>query len=106
MAGEKKALKVVQCYGRKKTSIAVARCKEGSGEIRINGTPIGLLQPEGLRYKVFEPFLVLGVSQIGGLSIRVRVKGGGFSSQIYAIRQALSRAVLAFTQRCTFQSHL
>ena len=50
----------VQTFGRKKTAVAVAYCKKGRGLIKINGCPIELVEPEMLRYKVFEPILLLG----------------------------------------------
>lgn len=53
--------------------------------IRVNGVPLELVQPEILRLKVFEPILVLGKERFAGLDIRVRVRGGGHTSQIYGI---------------------
>lgn len=64
--------------------------------IRVNGTPIRLVQPEILRYKIYEPILVLGEDKFEAVDIRVRVKGGGHVSQIYAIRQAISKAIVAY----------
>lgn len=34
------------------------------------------------------------------LDIRVRVKGGGTTSQIYAIRQAIAKGIVAYYQKC------
>lgn len=51
--------------------------------IRVNGVPLELVQPEILRLKVFEPILILGKEKFANLDIRVRVKGGGHTSQIY-----------------------
>lgn len=36
--------------------------------------------------------------------MRVRVNGGGHVAQIYAIRQAISKALVAYYQKCEFQS--
>jgi hypothetical protein len=57
------------------------------------------VQPEALRYKAFEPLLLLGKSRWGFLDIRLRVKGGGHVSQIYAIRQAIAKAILTYYQK-------
>ena len=38
-------------------------------------------------FQVYEPILVLGKERFEGLSIRVRVRSGGYTAQIYAIRQ-------------------
>lgn len=46
-----------------------------------------MVQPELLRYKVFEPVLLLGAERFAQVDIRIRCKGGGYTSQIYAIRQ-------------------
>jgi small subunit ribosomal protein S16e len=78
------------------TATAVAHAREGKGLIRINGSPINLVQPEILRFKVYEPVLVAGEDTFANIDIRVRVKGGGHTSQIYAIRQAISKAVVAY----------
>ena len=89
----------VQTFGRKKTSTAVAYCKKGSGMIKVNGCPISLLQPEILRLKTFEPVLLLGAEKFAQVDIRVRCKGGGTTSQIYAIRQAIAKAIVAYYQK-------
>ncbi len=41
----------VQTFGRKKTAVAVALVKPGTGQFRINGMPIDALTPEVLRVK-------------------------------------------------------
>ena len=90
---------VVQCFGRKKNSVAVAAVKSGKGVLRVNGSPIALLEPQALRVKVLEPVLLLGLKRFQNLDIRIRVRGGGYVSQIYAIRQALSKGVVAYYQK-------
>jgi small subunit ribosomal protein S16e len=45
---------------------------------------------------VYEPVLVAGEESFAPLDIRVRVKGGGHTSQIYAIRQAIAKALVAY----------
>eukprot|EP00274_Cyanoptyche_gloeocystis_P005100 CAMPEP_0196654400 /NCGR_PEP_ID=MMETSP1086-20130531/4093_1 /TAXON_ID=77921 /ORGANISM="Cyanoptyche gloeocystis , Strain SAG4.97" /LENGTH=142 /DNA_ID=CAMNT_0041986125 /DNA_START=53 /DNA_END=481 /DNA_ORIENTATION=- len=86
----------VQTFGRKKTAVAVAYCKKGKGLIKVNGSPLELVQPEILRYKVFEPILLLGRHRFADVDIRIRVKGGGYTSQIYAIRQAIAKSLVAY----------
>ncbi|CAH8313649.1 unnamed protein product [Eruca vesicaria subsp. sativa] len=75
----KPAKEAVQCFGRKKTAVAVTRCKRGSG--LINGCPIELFQPEILRFKIFEPVLLLGKHRFAGL------------------RQSITKALVAFYQK-------
>ena len=90
---------MVQVFGRKKTAVAVAVCKRGRGLIKINGCPIELVEPEILRYKVYEPILLLGRQRFAGVDMRIRVKGGGHVSQIYAIRQAIAKSLVAYYQK-------
>ncbi|OEH75064.1 40S ribosomal protein S16 [Cyclospora cayetanensis] len=91
--------KRVQTFGRKKTAVAVALCTEGRGIIKVNGAPLNLLKPEALRVKACESILVLGKERFQGIDIRVRVRGGGFVSQVYAIRQAIAKGVVAYNQK-------
>ncbi|KAJ3378861.1 40S ribosomal protein S16 [Lobulomyces angularis] len=94
------AIEGVQTYGRKKTATAVAYCKRGRGLIKINGAPLDQLEPEILKFKVYEPILLLGKERFQDVDIRVRVKGGGTTSQVYAIRQAIAKSIVAFSQKC------
>merc|ERR1712230_66602 len=89
----------VQCFGKKKTATAVAHCKKGKGLIKVNGRPLSLVQPEILRYKVYEPLLIVGLDKFAEVDIRVRVTGGGHTSQVYAIRQAISKSIVAYYQK-------
>ena len=89
----------VQTFGRKKNAVAVATCKGGSGLIRVNGNPIDILEPSTLRIKVYEPILLLGSKTFSNVDIRVRVRGGGYTSQVYAIRQAIAKAIVAYHQK-------
>jgi small subunit ribosomal protein S16e len=82
-----------------KNSVAVAYCKRGKGEIRLNGAPLDLVQPETLRWKVMEPILLLGKQRFSNVDIRLRVRGGGRVSQAYALRQAIAKALIAFYQK-------
>ncbi|XP_055370898.1 40S ribosomal protein S16 [Condylostylus longicornis] len=89
----------VQVFGRKKTATAVAYCKRGKGLLRVNGRPLDQIEPKVLQYKLQEPLLLLGKEKFADVDIRVRVSGGGHVAQIYAIRQAISKALVAFYQK-------
>jgi len=41
----------------------------------------------------------MGNNKFGDLDIRIRVKGGGQVSRIYAIRQAISRGILRYLEK-------
>merc|ERR1711890_26567 len=90
---------MVQVYGRKKTATAVAHCQAGQGLIKVNGKPLEQIEPKALQFKLQEPTLVIGKERFAGIDIRVRVSGGGRIAQVYAIRQAVARAVVAYYQK-------
>jgi len=52
-----------------------------------------------MRYKVFEPVLLIGNDKFKEVDIRVKVRGGGNTSQIFAVRQAIAKAIVAFYQK-------
>ncbi|XP_056644277.1 40S ribosomal protein S16 [Diorhabda carinulata] len=89
----------VQVFGRKKSATAVAYCKRGRGVLRVNGRPLSQVEPKMLQDKLQEPILLLGKDKFSAVDIRVRVNGGGHVSQIYAIRQAISKALVAYYQK-------
>ena len=89
----------VQVYGRKKTSTAVALCKAGKGLIKVNGRPLDQIEPAALRLKLEEPMNIVGKERFAGVDIKIKVSGGGRVAQVYAIRQAIARAVVAYYQK-------
>merc|ERR1711924_462524 len=42
--------------------------------------------------------MLLGKARYSGLDLRVRVKSGGHVSQMYAVRQAIAKAIVAYYQ--------
>ena len=67
----------VQTFGRKKTAVAVAYCKqskEGKGLIKLNGSPIEHVKPEELKLKVLEPILLLGKDRCGRMAHSSRAR--------------------------------
>uniref|UniRef100_A0A915J5U0 Small ribosomal subunit protein uS9 n=1 Tax=Romanomermis culicivorax TaxID=13658 RepID=A0A915J5U0_ROMCU len=92
------------CSLLEKTATAVAYCKQGRGLIKVNGRPLELIQPQILRFKLLEPILLLGKERFRGVDIRVRVNGGGNVAQVYAIRQALAKAIVAYYQKYVDES--
>lgn len=90
---------LVQTFGKKKNAVAVATVRAGKGVFRVNGSPVDVLEPAALRVKVMEPVLLLGLHRFQNLDIRVRVRGSGYVAQIYAIRQAIAKGVVAYYQK-------
>lgn len=62
----------------------------------MNSIPIKLIRPEILRYKIYETVLIVGDEHFRDLNIRCRVSGGGQTSQIFALRQAIAKALVAY----------
>merc|ERR1712232_1040119 len=89
----------VQCFGRKKNATAVAYVTDGQGFIRVNGKALELLEPTSMRMKVYEPIFLLGAEKFANLNIRVRVRGGGSTTQVMAIRQAICKGLISFHQK-------
>merc|ERR1712029_1058845 len=94
----KEPIQSVQTFGRK-TATAVAYCKRGKGLIRVNGKPLTEVEPKALQHKLLEPVLLLGQDRFADVDVRIRVKGGGRIAQVYAIRQALSKSLVAYYQK-------
>ena len=57
-------------------NLAVAHCKAGKGLVKVNGKPLYLVQPQVLRFKVYEPLLILGLDKFGAYEHNVEVELG------------------------------
>lgn len=84
--------------GKRKTSVAKATIKEGSGKIKINRRGIDSL--DYLRQlEIMEP-LTIAKNVLGQLKfdVSVNVRGGGIASRIEASRLAIAKAIVSFTK--------
>jgi small subunit ribosomal protein S9 len=90
-------MRVVVSVGKRKTSLAKATVKSGSGRIRINGSPLEIYQPEVARMRIMEPLVIFGANW-KKYDIKVRVRGGGFMSQADAIRMAIATGLVQMSQ--------
>nr|GEY28310.1 hypothetical protein [Tanacetum cinerariifolium] len=77
-------------------SIEFVRTQHNLADHLTKGLARDLIRPEILRTKVYEPILLVGQSKYAGVDMRIRVKGGGHTSQIYAIRQSIDKALVAY----------
>jgi small subunit ribosomal protein S9 len=88
--------KTIHVAGKRKMSIARATVRAGNGIVRINKMNLETISPELAREKIREPILLAGdISK--KVSIDVVVFGGGIMSQAEAIRNAIARGLLAYT---------
>ena len=87
---------VTNTSGKKKTAIARATVREGTGRVRVNAQPIELVSPEMARLKMLEPFRIASHLR-DDYDVDVQVSGGGISGQADAVRTAIARGIVEHT---------
>ena len=87
--------RIVITTGKRKTCVARAKVKEGTGLITINGKPLDIYTPEYSRLKIRE-VLLMAENLSKKVDIKVNVRGGGVSSQADAIRQSIAKGIVEF----------
>ncbi|MEM5882845.1 MAG: 30S ribosomal protein S9 [Candidatus Aenigmatarchaeota archaeon] len=92
---KKEKPKTVVTLGKRKSSIARAVAKPGSGKVIINSVPLEIWGTELTRMKVIEP-LVLAGDASKKVDIQVNVRGGGITGQADAVRMAVANALVEF----------
>jgi small subunit ribosomal protein S9 len=90
------AKKIVNTSGKRKTSVARATVQKGKGLVRINKKPVEIYEPEIARWKILEPIQIAD-NYITSIDIDVNVKGGGFMSQANAVRTAIAKGLIEYT---------
>ncbi|SDJ44412.1 SSU ribosomal protein S9P [Halovenus aranensis] len=88
---------VTNTSGKKKTAIARATVREGTGKVRINGRPVELYDPESAQLKILEPFRVIDDPLREEVDIDITVEGGGVMGQADAARTAIARGIVQHT---------
>ena len=89
-------IKVVHAAGKRKTAIARATVRSGTGVVRINSRNLELYDPEIARLRLQEPLMLAG-QKAKEVNIDVIIRGGGWSAQAEAARLAIARALVEFT---------
>mgnify|MGYP003977168083 FL=1 len=80
-----------QKSGKRKSAVARATLKKGSGIVKINNVPLDLYEPKMYMMRIKEPLLLAG--DVAGLvDIDVTVNGGGINGQADAARLSIARA--------------
>ena len=87
--------KPIHTSGKRKSAVARATLKKGSGKVRINNFDINTYEPEMYQLRIKEP-LLLAEDDAKKIDIDVNVFGGGFSSQAEASRLAIARALAQY----------
>ncbi len=83
----------IVAVGKRKTAIAKAVIRPGSGRIRVNKIPLEIYAPEIAKWKIMEPLLLSG-DLWKQVDIDVKVKGGGFMGQAEAVRMSIARGLV------------
>jgi len=92
MRGKIDRFGVAMGTGRRKTSVARVRIKEGSGKVTINGKPLDeYFCVERDRGMILAPLKLVGKE--GTVDVIVRVNGGGTTGQTGAIVLGIGRAL-------------
>jgi small subunit ribosomal protein S9 len=92
------AKKVIVVSGKRRTATSRAVVKPGLGRVRINRTPLEILEPEIAREKIREPLIQAGEEVWKELDIEVKAIGGGYMGQAEAARMAIANGLLKWTK--------
>ena len=90
-------MKPVHVSGKRKTAVAGATARTGTGKVTINNVPLELITPSLSRERMMEPIILAGDSA-KKIDMKISVKGGGIASQSDAVRLAIAKALVAFTK--------
>ena len=88
-------METVNTSGKRKTAVARAVVKEGTGKVTINKIPLEIYNPELARLKIQEP-LGLASEKASKVDIAVNVSGGGVMGQAEAVRTAITRGLIDY----------
>jgi len=89
--------RLILVTGKRKTAIARAIVRNGSGNVFVNGTPLSTFTPEIARMKIYEPLLLSG-ERSKAVDVHVKVSGGGFMGQAEAARMCVAKALVQWTR--------
>jgi small subunit ribosomal protein S9 len=92
---KKEKPKLVITVGKRKSSVARAKVKAGSGRITINSKPLEIWGTELARMRIMEP-LVIADEASKKVDVEVKVSGGGITGQTDAVRMAIASGLVEF----------
>ena len=91
----KKKQEVAFTIGKRKSAVARAVGRPGTGKIFINNRSLDAVEPEAVRLMLHEPLQLAG-DTANTVDISVTVSGGGVFGQAEAVRQAIAKALVEF----------
>ncbi len=92
----------IHAIGRRKSATARVYLSEGDGTLTINGRPADVyFSPffnvaERLEKSLKQPFYITGT--VGKYNVKARVRGGGYTGQLEAVRLGIARALTGVTE--------
>ena len=93
MAAKKTSKDIIHTVGRRKTSVARSSMQKGKGVMRINGQNLEeVVKNPILQLRVIEPLILTDMQS--NVDISIKLQGGGFNSQVDALRQAIARGLI------------
>jgi len=88
---------LVQATGRRKSSVARVRLRDGSGQVTLNGRPLENYFPTmASRMRVMEPLQITQTQ--GRYDVDATLEGGGMTGQADALRLGISRALIVLDE--------
>ncbi|MGH9998869.1 MAG: 30S ribosomal protein S9 [Nitrosopumilaceae archaeon] len=90
-------VKIENYFATRKTARAHVHISKGMGRVRINNSPVEMIQQETAREVILGPLEIAGDLR-DKIDLSVRVNGGGFMGQAYASAVAISRALTGWTK--------
>jgi len=90
-------MKVVVSSGKRKSAVARASVRKGRGLVRVNNTPVEILEPHLARVMIMEPLTLAG-DRSSKVDIDVNVRGGGVMGQAIASRTAIAKGIVQFLE--------
>ncbi len=98
MVGIETKYKKIHSSGKRKTAVARAKIKTGTGKILFNGRNYETLQMFD-RFKLAEPLKIAEhVLKKIDFDLELTVKGGGEKGQIDAARLAMAKSIVEYTK--------
>ena len=87
----------INTKSKKKTAVARAVIRKGTGRIKLNKVELETVMPDRVRKFIKEPIILAGDSAKNA-DLNVNVKGGGFMGQAVAARSAIAKALVEFSK--------
>ncbi len=88
-------IKVVVASGKRKSAVARAVVRAGTGSVTVNNKLLDYYEPMIARMKLQEPLLLTGDGATR-VDIEISVRGGGIMGQAEAARLAMAKGLVAF----------